>query len=192
MREEDTFEAILDSPRLDDYVSWYRQRPLFVRDSETAMVHAGLWPEWGLEKLDALSREVEQILQSEQLDRFLSDVYGNEPKTWSDDLHGIERLRFIVNACTRMRVLDSEGRMRFDFSGPPEKSPTDAIPWYASGEPVESTNLFFGHWSAHGYGRTRRGTCLDSACVWGGALTAVRVSDGEVLSVGSDRPRVFD
>ena len=164
---------------------WLRRQPLAHYDEvlDCLMTHAGVYPGWDLEQTLARAREVEQALRGPGCEAFLGDMYGDAPNRWSDDLNGTRRLRTIVNALTRMRMVDERGRMDFAFKGRPGEQPPYLAPWFArpSRLPPRS-RVVFGHWSALGHFLTDRLVALDSGCVWGGALSAARL-DGHPRTV---------
>ena len=150
-----------------------------------AMVHAGIYPAWDLKTARELASEVELVFhgRGEISPRALfKNLYGNEPRTWSDDLRGIERLRFIINCFTRMRMLTKNGMLNFDYKGPLEESPNDLIPWfrYEPFNKTRDTKILFGHWaSLEGETGDTDFIALDTGCVWGRRLTAYCLETGE-------------
>lgn len=169
---------------------WLRRQPLAHYDAalDCLMVHAGVYPGWSLEQTLARSAEVEEALKGKGCEAFLGGMYGDAPNRWSGDLDGIRRLRAIVNALTRMRMVDEQGRMDFVFKRAPGEQPPRLAPWFTrpSGLPPKSRTVF-GHWSALGAFVTDRLVSLDSGCVWGGSLTAVRL-DGHPVTVRAPCP----
>jgi bis(5'-nucleosyl)-tetraphosphatase (symmetrical) len=144
------------------------------------MVHAGLVPEWDVDTAAALAREVEtQLAENYGNRRFLTAMYGDEPVRWRGDLAGMARTRFIINAMTRMRYCDGAGRMGLGLSGPPGSQPPSFLPWFEQWRHT-SHRVVFGHWSTLGAGNHGNAVSTDSGCVWGGALTAVRLDPGPV------------
>lgn len=181
VRSNDTLKPILRAPDSDELIDWLRNLPLVHADRSlrTMMVHAGIYPGWGAKKLQALAREVETVLRGDDSGSFFREMYGRQPGIWHDNLTGFERIRFIVNALTRMRFITPGGRLDFDQKGPPGSQPGKLIPWYLHPElRCKKWRIVFGHWSALGFMRSGRVIGLDSGCVWGGALTAVRL-DGD-------------
>jgi len=192
-RESDTFHDVLEAPDLATWIDWLRHRQLVHRDNDWLMVHAGLLPDWTSDRATELAGETEDLLRSDHCESFLDDMYGNHPRRWRDDLGGIERHRLLVNATTRMRCLDADARIDFDYKRQLDGIPEDLMPWFRHPD-RQSTDveIVFGHWSAIGYHREDRIHALDSGCVWGGALTALRLEDREVFQVDSELPVVFD
>jgi len=184
----DTIQDILDAPDRAELLDWLRHQRLFYREGEYALVHAGLLPQWTVEKAETLAREVETVLHGEDYLDFLSRMYGNEPRQWHDDLHGIGRLRMITNAMTRLRFCTPEGEMEFAHKGLPENAPDGCLPWYeVPGRASEEATVIFGHWSALGLQVRSRLIALDTGCLWGGHLTALRLEDRQVFQVSCQK-----
>jgi bis(5'-nucleosyl)-tetraphosphatase (symmetrical) len=191
MRKKDTFADVLDAPDADELLGWLRHQRLAVADRGYLLVHAGLWPAWSVDDALARSGEVEQVLRSGRADAFFEHMYGNKPRRWEAALSGHERLRVVVNAMTRLRVLKRRKKtMAFDFSGPLERLPNDRTPWFAAeGARWADHTVIFGHWSALGLHKEGPVVCLDSGCVWGGKLTAMRLEDEAIFQVTSQMPK---
>jgi len=172
-RKDDTFGDVLEAPDAKELVDWLRTRPMMHAEGNWAMVHAGLVPQWTIDKSLRLAREVEQALRADSYRNFLQNMYGSKPERWDEALAGWDRLRVIVNAMTRMRFCTSDGVMEFRSSG--AEPPAGYRAWYDTRQ--DNKTLIFGHWSALGLKLTDRLAGLDSGCVWGGALTALRLED---------------
>jgi bis(5'-nucleosyl)-tetraphosphatase (symmetrical) len=141
------------------------------------MVHAGVPPQWTVKKTLARAAEVEQTLRGDSYDEFLKDIYGDKPDKWSGKLTGVRRLRFIVNALTRMRMIDAEGRIDLSHNGPPTTAAKGLTPWFAApGAKWHGTRIVFGHWSALGLIVNEQLIAVDTGCVWGRQLTAVKLT----------------
>ncbi|MBS3936587.1 MAG: symmetrical bis(5'-nucleosyl)-tetraphosphatase [Sulfuritalea sp.] len=185
--KEDTLAAVLAAPDRDELLGWLRALPLFHVEGEWAMVHAGLLPSWDVGKAQALSDEVSAALTAPNYGDFLANLWGSEPDAWRDDLAGWDRLRVVVNAMTRMRFVTPEGRMEFRASGakgPPERGPAGCLPWFdAPARRSADHAILCGHWSALGFRQTDKLFALDSGCLWGGSLTAVRLEDRRVYQM---------
>lgn len=181
---EEDLRRVLDAPDCDQLMDWLRRQPL-VRDVEPyLLVHAGLPADWTPATAVALAGEVEERLRSWEWTDFVTRMYGNRPDRWDPSLHGIGRLRFIVNACTRMRYVDADGRLDFEHKGPPDSQRGHLLPWYQAADPAwRGRHILFGHWSSLGFMRSQRATCLDSGCVWGRELTALQINDGGAVAV---------
>ncbi|MGQ0751301.1 MAG: symmetrical bis(5'-nucleosyl)-tetraphosphatase [Betaproteobacteria bacterium] len=174
----DTFGDILDAPDRDELLHWLRHQKLMHADGRYAMVHAGLLPQWSIPAALALAREVEQALRGPAWRDFLREMYGNEPARWSDALQGYERLRVIVNAMTRLRLCTSEGAMEFSHKLGLENAPAGFLPWYdVPGRASADTTVLFGHWAALGLVVREDVIALDTGCVWGRQLSALRLED---------------
>jgi bis(5'-nucleosyl)-tetraphosphatase (symmetrical) len=190
---QDTLTEVLGAIDRDELLDWLRRRPLIHAEGATVLVHAGLLPEWSVPRALELGREVERALV-EDLDGFCRHMYGNHPDRWDEALTGYERLRVIVNAMTRLRILTPDGRMELTYTGPPEHAPPGCVPWYAvPGRRSRDHFIVCGHWAAHGLALTEALATLDTGCVWGGKLTALRLEDRQVFQVacgeGADRGR---
>ena len=180
----DTLEDVLAAPDRDELITWLRTRPLMHVEGNIAMVHAGLLPEWSVERARELAAEVEAALRAPAYRRFLERMYGDKPDRWSDDLEGMDRLRVIINVMTRLRVVDDEGRLVLKFKGEPGDAHDRWTPWFdVPGRRSRDHTLVCGHWSALGLVKRPDLLSLDSGCVWGRELSAARLSDRSVVSV---------
>jgi len=179
-RKDDTFGDVLVAPDRGELVDWLRTRPMMHGGGNSAMVHAGLLPRWSIPKALALAREVEAALAAPNYREFLANMYGSKPDRWDDALQGWDRLRVIVNAMTRMRFCTADGRMEFRVKG--AAAPAGYHPWFKLRPPEEMT-LICGHWSALGLKLGERLAALDSGCVWGGKLSALRLEDRHLFQV---------
>lgn len=192
LRPDDTLDEVLAAPDRDELLAWLRRRPLLHVDGAHAMVHAGLLPQWGLDKARALAGEIEAALRGPDYRGFLAQLYGSKPARWDDALGGADRMRVIVNAMTRMRFCTAEGMMEFSSKGGVESAPPGYLPWFdAPRRASASHTLVCGHWSALGLLLRPDLLALDSGCAWGGSLTAVRLEDGRVFqqpALGPGRP----
>jgi bis(5'-nucleosyl)-tetraphosphatase (symmetrical) len=181
----DTLDEILAAPDRDELIAWLRRRPLAMFVDAHLLVHAGVPPQWSAEQTMRLAAEVEEVLRGDGWIEFLARMYGNEPDRWDDSLKGIERLRCIVNALTRMRLCWPDGRMDF-LHKESDKGPegSDLLPWFdVPGRRTAGVTVVFGHWSALGLVLRPNLVGLDSGCVWGGKLTAVCLDDRTLLQV---------
>lgn len=189
--KEDTLDAVLVAPDRDELLAWLRAQPLFHVENGWGMVHAGLLPAWDVAQAQALSDEVHAALNAPDHVDFLAHMWGSEPDAWRDDLTGWDRLRVVVNAMTRMRFLWPDGRMEFrapGSKGPPERGPEGCVPWFATPGRRSANHLIIcGHWSALGFRQTDTLLALDSGCLWGGSLTAVRLDDRRVFQMPCGR-----
>jgi len=185
--KEDTLDAILAAPDRDELLAWLRAQPLFHLEGDWALVHAGLLPSWDVAQAQALSAEVSAALNAPNYREFLAHLWGSEPAAWDDALTGWDRLRVVVNAMTRMRFVTPDGRMELrapGAKGPPERGPAGTLPWFdVPGRKSADRLIVFGHWSALGFRQTDNVLALDSGCLWGGQLTAVRLEDRRVFQM---------
>lgn len=187
-KQRDTLQQVIGAPDRDELLDWLRFRPLAYYDDGFLLVHAGILPEWDAAFTLSLAAEVESALRAADYPRFLAELYGNEPSAWQPALFGTDRLRVIVNALTRMRFLRNDGSMDFSFNGPPDEAPRDLTPWFELPRASGSTAIVFGHWSALGVLLRPDLIALDSGCVWGRQLSAVRLEDRALFQVACDRP----
>jgi bis(5'-nucleosyl)-tetraphosphatase (symmetrical) len=171
----DTLRDILRAPDRVPILQWLLE-PLAHQDPTHGelLVHAGLVPQWTVPQTLVLAREVHDALRAAP-EEFFAHMYGDKPDQWSDDLAGADRLRFIVNCLTRLRVCTAAGRVALKAKGPPLPAST-LLPWFeVPGRASRDTRIIFGHWSALGYVNAHGVIGLDTGCVWGGALTAVNL-----------------
>jgi bis(5'-nucleosyl)-tetraphosphatase (symmetrical) len=173
----DTLQDILAAPDRDALLHWLRQRPLALQVQGWLLVHAGVLPQWSATQTLALSAEVSDMLGSPDGLRWLHRMYGNEPAQWSDALAGDDRLRVVVNALTRLRFCSPEGVMEFKTKDSADTAPPGCLPWFeVPGRRTADTPVAFGHWSTLGLLQRERLLSLDTGCVWGGCLSAARLS----------------
>lgn len=183
-RGDDTLGDVLAAPDRDSLLDWLRRRPMLHVEANYVLVHAGLLPQWDIATAKALAGEVEAELRGPRHREFLANLYGSRPDRWSDGLRGIERLRVIVNAMTRMRFCTPEGVMEFSTKGETEESPAGYLPWFeVPGRKSAGHTVICGHWSALGLRIAPNLLALDSGCVWGGKLSAVRLEDRRLYQV---------
>jgi bis(5'-nucleosyl)-tetraphosphatase (symmetrical) len=180
----DTLDSILSAPDRHDLLDWLRWRPLFHVDGKYALVHAGLLPEWSWKQARLLSDEISTALSGDHPEVLLGGMYGNTPDRWSESLVGIDRARVVINAMTRMRILDQHGRMNLQFKGEERDIPPGHMPWFdAPTERRDDKILIAGHWSALGIKIKPNFIGLDSGCIWGGDLSAFCLETREVIQV---------
>ena len=191
---DESLAPVLAAPDRGRLLDWLQSRRMLHHDAslERVMIHAGLPPQWDLDRARSCAAELEQVLQGEASGAFFEHMYGNQPDLWHDDLSGMDRLRYTVNALTRLRACDASGRMLLKLKGPVDGLPPGAMPWFrVPGRLTEGVSVVCGHWSALGYHDADGVLALDTGCVWGGTLTARRLdADGAPVSVSSDQPVV--
>jgi bis(5'-nucleosyl)-tetraphosphatase (symmetrical) len=172
----DTLDRLLQAPDGDRLLEWLRQQPLALQAHGVLMVHAGVLPQWSAADTLARAREVETVLQGPDWRGFLERMYGNTPARWDDGLQGVDRLRVIVNALTRLRFCSAEGTMEFETKEGADAAPAGFMPWFdVPGRRTAADVVAFGHWSTLGWLARPDVIALDSGCVWGGCLTALRL-----------------
>jgi bis(5'-nucleosyl)-tetraphosphatase (symmetrical) len=184
LHHSDTLDEILHAPDRDELLFWLRNQKLLHLDNGFVLVHAGLLPGWTVEQAKHLAGEAEQALRGNNYAEFLAHMYGNRPDHWQNDLAGYNRLRVIVNALTRLRICTDSGEMEFKFKGEIKNIPKDYCAWFdvAQRASADST-VIFGHWSALGLMLKEKVMALDTGCLWGGPLTAIRLEDREIFQI---------
>ncbi len=196
---KDTFDEILNAKDSEELFEWIKQQPLLVNDPDLnfTMIHAGLPPQWNLQQAQELAQETESLIQSKQFDNFIQVMYGDQPDTWSEKLKDDDRHRFIINAFTRARYIDKDNKLDMKETCAPGKQNKALTPWYSILErKTKKDNIIFGHWSTVLLGNENNFKQynvypLDTGCLWGGELTAMRLEDEKLFSVPSRQPK-FD
>jgi len=185
--KKDQLQHLLNSPDCDDLLNWLRFQPLILRHPEFdfVMVHAGISPQWSVKQAEKLAKEVELQLNSDGFEQLLAQMYGDHPHAWSESLQGIERLRFIINAFTRMRYCTADGALDFvNKLAPAQTNDSSIIPWFNIPSLDKSTDIIFGHWAALLGKVDQSGVYgLDTGCVWGNSLTMLRWQDKKTFSL---------
>jgi len=184
--KKSNLDDILTAPDRDEILHWLRHRPIMHVDEKKrfSMIHAGLPPQWDLAQARTCAAELEAELQGPGVADFLHAMYGNEPDLWSPDLSGDDRLRFITNCFTRLRYCDREGRLLLSEKGLPGSQPDEVLPWFkVPGRATREDRIVFGHWSVLGYVAEHNVWGLDTGCLWGGSLTAVRIRRKKPIKV---------
>lgn len=188
-KKSDRIDPLLKSKKLGDYVDWFRQFPLAMAVREnTTMVHAGLYPGWSPAQLLAYSDEISTVLKGSGWKTLLENMYGNGPFEWKDTLKGVQRQRFIINACTRMRFIQDQKYLDFACKHHPDDAPANLTPWFSIPNPAlcAEQRIIFGHWAAlEGETGSEQITGLDTGYVWGNTLTALRLETNELISVSA-------
>jgi len=172
-RRSDTLDEVLSAPDRDALLEWLLTRPLAHGEGSDLLVHAGVVPQWTVALTLSLAAEVAAALRHDPRELF-AHMYGNEPDRWDARLAGMERLRFIINVLTRLRLCTADGRVDITLKGPPPQQPSPLRPWFEHPRrATRAARVIFGHWSALGLVQRPGVIGLDTGCVWGGALTAV-------------------
>ncbi len=194
---KDTLDAVLDAPDRNQLLNWLRTRPLLHHDKELGftLIHAGLSPQWDIQQAIDLAHEVENVLSANNFTIFFEHMYGDKPDRWSDDLTGWDRLRVIINVLTRMRYCDEQGSFALKEKGPPGTQVNPYQPWFTiPSRQTKKEKIIFGHWSTIHLGNIKNFQKfnvypLDTGCLWGGTLTALRLEDETWFSVPSRQPK---
>lgn len=182
--KNDTLQEVLEAPDRKELLDWLRFQCMMYASDGFVMVHAGLLPSWSVEKALSLAREVEDALRGENYRELVERMYGNQPLQWRDNLTGMDRLRVIINAMTRLRVCTEQGVMEFAHKGKPENAPHGYLPWYdVPGRVNRDATIICGHWSALGLFLRDNLLALDTGCLWGGNLSAVCLENRRVFQV---------
>ena len=172
----DTIGEVLVAKDCEELIDWRRQQPLAIYESGFLTVHAGVLPQWTLEVVLELANLVERELRGPRWRAFLAEAFGNAPARWSQSVVGIERLRLTINALTRLRFCTPDGTMEFETKDS-DGAPAGYVPWFdAPHRCTQGTPIVFGHWSTRGLIVRDDLLGLDTGCVWGGMLTAARVT----------------
>ncbi|MFT7221365.1 MAG: bis(5'-nucleosyl)-tetraphosphatase (symmetrical) [Candidatus Azotimanducaceae bacterium] len=186
LKRQDTLSDLINSPRRVDYIEYLRHRPLHHfadLDAPAVMVHAGVPPGFSIEKIDQLSNEVGATLKSDGFEAFLGAMYGNTPSIWSDALTGHDRLRVTTNYLTRLRYCNEAGEMELTHKS--DVQPKGYAPWFSFPR-LDELKIYFGHWAAlEGKCSAEFAFALDTGCVWGGELTAIRLDDHEITTTNA-------
>jgi len=185
VKKGDTISEILDAPDAQDIIDWVRHLPLAHYEHRHLLVHAGVYHSWSAQKTLALAGEAQQALRADSWKSALARMYGNKPNYWDDGLRGDDRLRAIINVTTRMRMCLPDGRLDFTHKGgPAEESESPLTPWFdLPGRAASDDTIVFGHWSTLGLLLRPNAVCLDTGCVWGRQLTAMRLRDRAIAQV---------
>ena len=184
LHRSDTLNEILNAPDRDELLAWLRAQRLLHVEGDWVLVHAGLLPQWSVKQAQERAHEVETALRGKHFREFLKRMYGNQPDHWDDDLTAYKRLRVITNAFTRMRICTMRGEMEFKFKGEVRDIPPGYVPWFeVPGRASAEATMICGHWSALGLKMTPNVIALDTGCLWGGPLSAIRLEDRKLFQV---------
>ncbi len=176
--KKEALNQVLLAPDRDELIDWLRHCPLFHYNDQFCMVHAGIPPQWDFKQTKQMAEIVQKTLQGKDYRNLLMGMYGNKPDIWSPLLRGTSRIRFIINCFTRMRYCDKEGRLDFNFNGPPGSQPSSLIPWFElPARKKFDKKIVFGHWSSLGFYEGNNCYGIDTGCLWGGQLTALKLGE---------------
>ena len=177
-RKKDTLSPVLQAPDRDELLHWLRHRPLFHYNDDYCLLHAGLPPQWGFSKTKKMALKAEKVIQGSKHLDFFHVMYGNSPSKWSSQLKGMDKIRFIVNCFTRMRYCEANGRLDFKHNGAPGSQPPHLLPWFKVPDRKSAhMKIIFGHWSTLGYYHRHNCYAIDTGCLWGGQLTAIKLGE---------------
>lgn len=175
-RKKDSLDQVLRAPDREELLYWLRHQPLFHYDNDFCLLHAGVPPQWGFSKIKKMALKAEKVLQSPEYKIFFKTMYGDQPDLWSSDLKGKSKIRFIINCFTRMRYCEINGRLDFNYNGAVGSQPDYLLPWFTiPGRKSADLKIIFGHWSALGYYQGNNCFAIDTGCLWGGTLTALKL-----------------
>lgn len=198
MHKADTLQSILTAPDREELLTWLRLCPLLHSDSDLGftLIHAGLPPQWDLEQAITYAKELEIVLSGKNYMEYFDNMYGNQPDYWSEDLAGWDRIRFITNCFTRIRYVDEKGQLELKEKGAPEIQTKSLIPWYAAwNRKTKNNKIVFGHWANLVFAKDQNFKQhnvypIDTGCLWGRELTAMRLEDEKLFSVSSQQPKI--
>jgi bis(5'-nucleosyl)-tetraphosphatase (symmetrical) len=181
-KKSDSIQTILEAPDREELIAWLRSRPLLHREDDFLLVHAGLDPSWTPEEAEGLAREVEAALRGPQVGDLLAGLYDKNPARWDPRLTGLPRLQLAMKICSSIRICGPDGTIPFAFNGSPDLAPPGYVPWFAHPRRKSSeTTVICGHWAALGLKLAPNLLALDSGCVYGRELSAVRLEDRAVF-----------
>ena len=176
--KKDTLDSILRAEDCEELIDWLRNQRLFYYNDQYCMLHAGLPPQWDFQQTRRMAQAVEQVLRSKNYRYFFRSMYGNKPSKWQDNLPNPEKLRFAVNCFTRLRYCTLDGELDFHHKGPPGTQATHLMPWFmVPGRKSQDMRIIFGHWSTLGLYQEHNVYAIDTGCLWGGQLTALKLDE---------------
>ncbi|MCK5888389.1 MAG: symmetrical bis(5'-nucleosyl)-tetraphosphatase [Methylococcales bacterium] len=177
-RKKDSLSEVLEAPDREELLFWLRQQPLFHHNETFCLVHAGVPPQWDFQKIKKMAKKAEAKLRGENHLKFFKYMYGDTPNKWSSELKGMEKIRFIVNCFTRMRYCELDGTLDFSYSSAVGTQPKHLMPWFTLPDrKSEDMRIIFGHWSTLGYFEGNNVYAIDTGCLWGGQLTAIKLGE---------------
>ncbi|MFI3138071.1 MAG: symmetrical bis(5'-nucleosyl)-tetraphosphatase [Methylococcaceae bacterium] len=193
--KKNSLHQVLDAPDCEELMHWLRRRPLFHHEHGYCLLHAGLPPQWDFAKTVKMAQKAEAALRGVGYRDFLKQMYGDKPNRWSPKLKGMGQLRFVVNCFTRLRYCEKDGSLDFDCSSAPGTQPPQLTPWFQMPQRKSiAMQIIFGHWSSLGYYAGDNCYAIDTGCLWGGQLTALKLgSPAQRISiecVGHKKPKM--
>lgn len=175
-RKKDSLSGVLEAPDCDELLDWLRHQPLFYYNDDFCLLHAGLPPQWDFSQTKKMAKKAEKSLQSTDYMSFFKVMYGDKPDKWSSELKGLEKIRFIVNCFTRMRYCEENGRLDFTCTSAVGTQAKHLMPWFTVPKRKSAEmKIIFGHWSTLGYYQKNNVYAIDTGCLWGGELTAIKL-----------------
>ena len=188
--KRDGIDEVLEADDAAELVDWLRHRPLVHHERGHLLIHAGVLPAWSADDVLARASEVERALRSDEWRELCANMYGDEPRAWQESLAGWERVRLTINSCTRMRFCALDGSLDLEANGTVASAAPGLTPWFrVNGRAAGDATIVCGHWAMLGLHIEPNVFHLDSGCVWGGALTALRIEDREIFQVPSRQRR---
>jgi bis(5'-nucleosyl)-tetraphosphatase (symmetrical) len=182
--KKDTFKDILNAKNAGELLDFLAHQPLLIEHKNALMVHAGIVPNWDKNQVKSRAKMVEKHLKSEHLGQFLTQMYGDEPAVFHHDLDELSQCRYTINALMRMRFCQADGRLEFSHKMNIEQAPDGFKAWFEhKNRALKNTDIFFGHWSTLESVRQAHIFPMDTGCVWGGFLSAIRLSDKQIFSI---------
>lgn len=184
---DETIGDILTAPEAPKLIDWLRRCPIVFHDSDYILAHAGIHPKMDFNKLMTLNNSITQHLQSDSYGAFIATIYGNKPNLWTEKLNHTKQMKFVINSCTRMRLLSTlDFSLDYKFKGELSNNPKNLIPWFkADFHPSIQKKIVFGHWAALGFYHDPKFIALDTGCVWGRKLTAINLDTYEITQVSA-------
>ncbi|KAF3977249.1 MAG: symmetrical bis(5'-nucleosyl)-tetraphosphatase [Methylococcales symbiont of Iophon sp. n. MRB-2018] len=177
-RKKDTLSPVLQADDSDELLYWLRHQPLFHYNDDFCLLHAGLPPQWDFATTKKMALTAEAVLQGDKHLKFFRVMYGNKPHKWTAYIKGMDKIRFIVNCFTRMRYCKSNGYLDFKHNNAPGTQPSHLMPWFTVPKRKSSKmKIIFGHWSTLGYYQGHNCFAIDTGCLWGGQLTAIKLGE---------------
>lgn len=187
--KDSTLQQTLDADDADELIGWLQSRPLVHIEGNTILVHAGVHPHWNISTLYAVKQELEHTISDLKTKKSLSALYGNTRGSWQSAEESPHRLRYALNVLTRMRYCESNAIPEYQCAEPPGNQPDHLVPWFEIPNPsLQDYTILFGHWAALGFHHYHNVYALDSGCVWGNALTALRLDDKQVFHISCENP----